>query len=219
MKNDKYEGKARYQDKTVAANYDDRRFTSFKGRLTDNREKQCIANLIKRADFADSILDIPCGTGRMTDLLLDSGYGVTGADISLEMLNFARQRIINHNGRVNFTIGDIENLQFSDGSFDLILTIRLLHHIPSDLHMKIFHELHRVTRRWVIISFSNKYSFQSIRRNARSKFSKEPRYSIGPSDFRSEVAQADFDLVKYVPLLPGFSESVIPLLRKKSIIE
>ena len=106
-------------------------------------------------------------------------------------------------------------MQFRDESFELILSLRLLHHIPPNLHARIFEQLHRATRKWVVMSFSNKYTVQNVQRNLRSLITKFPRYSISPALFRKQTAEAGFRIVEYLPLLPFWSESVIVLLEKQ----
>ena len=215
MSQPKYQAKERYQLRSVADSYDDRRFVSLKGRWTDRREKSCVLKALERANPAGPILDIPCGTGRMTELLLERGFRVIGGDISEAMIKHAVRRTAKYGERVQFVKCDIESLQFPPGSFDLVLTVRLLHHIPPSLHKGILAQLHRVTRRWVIISFSNKYTLQNWRRNLKSLFTGFPRYAIAPSLFRKEVAEAGFNIVEYIPLLPVISESVFVLLEKR----
>jgi ubiquinone/menaquinone biosynthesis C-methylase UbiE len=211
-----YQGKDRYKDPIVVKNYDQKRFRSLKGKLTDIREKACIEKALRIAKTNGPILDIPCGTGRITELLLRKGYKVTGADISPEMINYAKSRTFQYKDSVDFEIQDIEHLDFASNSYNMILTIRLLHHIPMSLHEKILKELHRVTRKWVIITFSNKYTIQNIKRNFISLFNKFPRYSISPEVFEKEAREAGFEIRLRLPLFLFFSESIFVLLEKQS---
>ena len=210
-----YKGKTRYQDSQVADDYDRRRFESFKGKWTDKREKNCLRRVLQRVPMTGEALDIPCGTGRMTELLLDLGMDVTATDISEEMMNHAKIRTARDGSRVRFVKTDIENLQFGNDSFSLIITIRLLHHMPSSVRSKVLAELHRVSRKWVAVTFSNKYSLQSARRDLMAKLEGERRYSISPRVFRREVASAGFKIVEYIRLFPIISESVFVLLEKR----
>ena len=209
-----YQGKDRYKNPIVVKNYDKKRFKSLKGKLTDIREKACIEKALRISKTNGPILDIPCGTGRITELLLEKGFKVTGADISSEMINYAKGRTIQNEDSVAFEIQDIEQMDFDSESYDMILTIRLLHHVPQSLHEKILKELHRVTRKWVIITFSNKYTIQNIKRNFISLFNKFPRYSISPEVFENEVRKAGFEIRLRLPLFLFFSESTFVLLEK-----
>ena len=210
-----YEGKIMYRNKTIADSYDSVRFSSVKGRFTDIREKFLIMRAIDFANIKGPVLDIPCGTGRIMQLLLERGYHVTGADISDAMMRHARERTKQYASRVQFKKGNIEDLEFDDNSFEAIIAIRFLHHVPARLHTEILKEVHRVTRRWVVLTYSNKYTVQNIRRDLISIFTKFPRYSISPNLFKQEVKEAQFKIVKYMPLMPIFSESVVVLLEKR----
>ena len=212
-----YEGKRRYQSLDVAGAYDRMRFTSLKGKLTDRLEKKAIETALKKTNVLNGlVLDIPCGTGRMTEMLLKKGFEIVAADISDAMIAHAIKRNEHFGNKVKFVKADIENLIFNDSSFDVVLTIRLMHHIPPEHHSVVLRELSRVARRWVVITFSNKYSLQNMRRDLISRFTKSPRYSISPSLFRQEVDEVGFNIVEYIPMLPLFSETVTVLLEKRT---
>ena len=42
--------------------------------------------------YADLVCDLACGTGNMTIPLAKRGYNMTGADLSADMLNIAREK-------------------------------------------------------------------------------------------------------------------------------
>ena len=67
------------------------------------------------------ILDVGCGTGRLTVPLSESHMPV-GVDSSAEMLSVARGK----GGRAAFVRGDACALPFRDGSFDLALAVMVL---------------------------------------------------------------------------------------------
>jgi len=72
-------------------------------------------------------LDAACGTGRHAAYLHDRGCTVTGVDQSLEMLAVARNKL----PEVHFEQGDIEQLAFADGSFDLAVIALALCHLAD----------------------------------------------------------------------------------------
>jgi ubiquinone/menaquinone biosynthesis C-methylase UbiE len=62
--------------------------------FTDERDRQETARLIELLGLPvmARILDVPCGQGRHTHLLAESGYDVDGLDYSSELLAVARKR-------------------------------------------------------------------------------------------------------------------------------
>lgn len=72
------------------------------------------------------ILDVGCGTGALMKEL--GVYGeVFGVDFSSEAVDFCRSR-----GIENIQKGGLENLPYTDNSFDLVLALDVLEHIPDD---------------------------------------------------------------------------------------
>ncbi|HLY65690.1 MAG TPA: class I SAM-dependent methyltransferase, partial [Chloroflexota bacterium] len=64
------------------------------------------------------ILELGCGSGRVTELLASSGARVMGLDISTEMLALARKRLARHN--VWLVMGDLRELPLR-GRFNVIV--------------------------------------------------------------------------------------------------
>ena len=92
-----------YQNADVANSYDTARFSTISGRLGDRKEKKAFTTLLDHiTPNLKSALDVPCGTGRMTEILLRKGYHVTAADISLEMMAKARQKLEPFSNRILF---------------------------------------------------------------------------------------------------------------------
>ncbi len=72
------------------------------------------------------ILDIGCGTGAMSRKLEPFGE-VTSADFSPLALDFCRRRDLS-----NVCQADAMNLPFEDASFDVIVALDILEHLPDD---------------------------------------------------------------------------------------
>src|SRR5690349_22069810 len=58
----------------------------------------------------ERILDVPCGTGRLSIPLAEAGFDVTGVDISLESLADARRAAEEKKLRARFEQSDMRDL-------------------------------------------------------------------------------------------------------------
>lgn len=102
-------------------------------------------NMIPSYKF-DSILDFGCGDGAFTRQLLGLGAKVIGVDKSTTAIPLAREiapgaTIIN---------GDIRNINFNEGMFDLIVCLEVLHFPEPNQREEILDKFHFGSRREVI---------------------------------------------------------------------
>lgn len=144
---------AHYQDPAVASTYDANRFTSLSGRHGHRKEVRALERALGRTSGVHRALDVPCGTGRITKVLLNRGLEVTGADLSLAMIAEAKKNLQAYEGRVTFFEGDATKLHFPDDTFDLVTCVRLFGHVPGETRIQMLRELRRVSRRWVIVNY------------------------------------------------------------------
>ncbi len=146
-----------YQNPQVAGSYDGDRFTSLAGRTLNGLERRALAAALAETTTGGHtplVLDAPCGTGRITEWLLELGCRVIGADIAGPMLAVARSRCARFGDRVAFVQADLEGLALPDRCVDLVTCIRLFHHITTEQRARILKELARVTRNGVIVNMS-----------------------------------------------------------------
>ena len=90
------------------------------------------------------VLDAGCGPAVLTRLLLDLGHQVTAVDVSDQMLQAAREVIGPDNDRVRFFQGDVADLPFDEGVFDLIINRYLVWTLPEPV--KALREWRRLLR-------------------------------------------------------------------------
>jgi SAM-dependent methyltransferase len=91
----------------------------------------------------EKVLDLGCGNGRYFEYLKEKNVDYFGVDNSDKLIELAKNRYPG----VNFQIADAFNLPFSDNFFDKIVSIAVLHHIPSEeLRIKFLKELKRVLK-------------------------------------------------------------------------
>ena len=92
------------------------------------------------------ILEVACGQCGFVRELGASGARVTGCDFSLEALRVgaAKAPAPGAEGTVTLVQGDVQQLPFAEGSFDVVISCETIEHVvdvPSALR-----EIHRVTR-------------------------------------------------------------------------
>src|SRR3982751_646288 len=91
----------------------------------------------ERAGASSRVLELGCGTGRLTLPLAQAGHEVTGLDFSPAMLARAREKLDALpgavRGRVTLLEGDARRIELGDAaSFDLVLApFRVLQHFPA----------------------------------------------------------------------------------------
>jgi SAM-dependent methyltransferase len=72
-------------------------------------------------------LDVGCGTGVLAARLADAGYEMVGVDPSEGMLEVMRRR----SPALRAVAASGTSLPFADDSFDLVLTVAVMHHIAE----------------------------------------------------------------------------------------
>ena len=82
------------------------------------------------------ILDVGCGTGFFSILLAREGYEVTGIDLTPGMIRGAEELAAEElsaeeRSRCRFQVMDAENPEFSDGTFDVLVTRNLTWTLPD----------------------------------------------------------------------------------------
>ncbi|MGL5824481.1 MAG: class I SAM-dependent methyltransferase [Nocardioides sp.] len=75
------------------------------------------------------IADLGCGTGTLTRLLTDEGYGVDGLDFSPELIKRARAKV----PEATFTVGDAADPALKPASYDVLLSRHVLWAMPEPM--------------------------------------------------------------------------------------
>lgn len=72
------------------------------------------------------VLDVGCGPGFFSVLLARLGYEVTAVDYTENMLSEAQKNAAHYGVNINFRQMDAQNLDFEDGTFDLVISRNVL---------------------------------------------------------------------------------------------
>lgn len=97
----------------------------------------------KYIENGDKVLDLGCGNGRLSELFKDKNIDYLGADNSEKLIKIAKAKYPNS----RFQLADALNLPFPDNYFDKIISVAVLHHIPSEiLRLKFLQEARRILK-------------------------------------------------------------------------
>ena len=196
--------RSRLQDAGKAWRYATR-FERGSRRRIDQREQGAVREIFAELNGCRRVLDVPSGAGRFLAILSQENREVIEMDVALEILEFARQRAAKLGLKAEFMPGDASRLPLSPDSVDVIFCNRLLHHITAAAERAVFlREFHRVTRRYVVVSFFDYQAFGALRRFLKSLKGRQVNYDGQPTleEFRAETARCGFQVRRIVPTGP-----------------
>jgi ubiquinone/menaquinone biosynthesis C-methylase UbiE len=97
----------------------------------------------------ESVLEVGCGTGELT-MRARARAGsialVCGIDPAVEMIGVARDKSDRAKLGIDYQVAAIESLPFADGTFDVVLSSLMMHHLPDDLKSAGLIEIRRVLK-------------------------------------------------------------------------
>jgi len=91
------------------------------------------------------VLDIGCGHGYIHPMLAAAGYRVTGVETADEVLELAREDNPD-NTYITYIAHDGQHLPFPDETFDVVMAVGVMHHVPPDEWPNFLTEARRVLR-------------------------------------------------------------------------
>ncbi len=95
------------------------------------------------------ILDVGCGTGTLVILAKKkwSKADVAGIDIDAEILDIARKEALKEKVEVEFRRASAAKLPFAGGTFDVVVSTLMWHHMPREVKLQAMAEAHRVLKK------------------------------------------------------------------------
>lgn len=108
-----------------------------------------------------NLLDVGCGTGRLSFLLAERCAPVDAFDIVPEVVESAKRRLDREGGPLRFFVADATNIPAPSGAYDnVIFGYNGIEGIPTpELRERALREIHRVLRRGGRFVFSTKSWF------------------------------------------------------------
>ena len=157
-----------YKEVAVAERYDRERFSSISGKVFNALEKASIRSAFRDVPRQSWVLDLPCGTGRIAEELLDSGLRVEGVDISAAMLEVASRKLARFGDKFTTRVGDVRELAKLDPKrYELALCARVLMHFPLEEQIVFLKAVTDLTKGRVVFTQSLSSPYQRFRRKVK----------------------------------------------------
>lgn len=157
-----YAGRAKY-DAARAARY------AARSAARHLEEWRVVARLMAGGPPLRTVLDAPCGVGRIALELRARGAHVRLADWSPDMLERARASLGTGDGVLGYERLDLESIPENGvATHDWVVCLRFFHHLPDDAHrLRVLASLRARSHDRVIVSFHHPISVHHLARAAR----------------------------------------------------
>ncbi len=212
----------RYRSEEGAHSYRSKFKKHWNERINDRHEQNLVAALLKSASQGkkfSSALDAPCGWGRLYPLVREVSERVVEGDVSQAMLDQAQiyHQTLDGLGQADdYVVCDAIKTDFPDRHFDLILSVRLSHHIrEKSERLAYLRELLRVSNDSVLFTYFGENSLKNRLREFRRKFSnKRSKWTLSTEDIKKTTAECGYEVISQTPLSRLFSGHVYALLKR-----
>jgi 2-polyprenyl-3-methyl-5-hydroxy-6-metoxy-1,4-benzoquinol methylase len=186
-----------------ARRYERRRYGSFTRRMNLRILQRAIARELRNIGGRRLVLDVPCGTGIVSEHLHAEGFKLVSADISPAMIELARER-----GGIGHMLADLEVPPFRPGTFDAVLCARFLMHLPPEARPRVLRTLASLTKGPLVATMCHPYTVKTFGRAVRRFFGGKAKESprLTRRELEAEVAAAGLRLDRVVTVLPLLSE-------------
>ncbi len=206
-------------EKHEVEDYERRRYRGQDQKLVDRREKRILRKTLQRfAGGSLCALDLPCGYGRFSRLLLDKGFYLVSSDLSFHMVKRAMERNPGP-ALLSGVVADAkQGLPFKNGAFNIVLSMRFFHHLHQKQDReRILKEFSRVCSDWLILSYYQRNRLHSLQRKLRRRIkkSKTEIKVISRQEFYEEVEASGFKVARVFPLFRGFHSQHVALIKKR----
>ncbi len=130
------------------------------------------------------VLDIGCGTGFSTEVLIKEGFKAVGCDINEKMLKFAKEK------GIYVVLCDMRKMPFKDDEFDYFISISAIQWLKPSDYRTVLQEMHRVAKKGGVVQFYPKYKEEMdlFLREAKRLFSVE-LYEVGEGIKKKEYVR------------------------------
>lgn len=137
---------------TDPGRYESSRYRGLYGRYRGWRENQLLNRFLDASEPGDTLLDCPAGVGRLFSEFRRHGLKVIAADLSCEMLRFAKSE--SDPEVLGFFAARGRQLALEEDAVDWVFSFALMKHLSPDTQFATLSEFNRVARKGIVVSFA-----------------------------------------------------------------
>jgi len=216
LRTDKIEYSEHRRTREKALSYSTKYDRKLHKRISQWRESRLLDAILRRTGHSGRILDVPSGPGRLSGVIAAHGERIFESDYSVEMLKLCRRQACGYEPLPAAVTAF--QLPFRSRSFDLVVSIRLSHHIP-DRSGRIEHlrEMMRVARRFVLATFFGEETLKNRLHqlgNRLRRLKKRPKLTLCRAEVEGLARNEGFRTVCCKSLSSLFSGHYFVLLER-----
>lgn len=117
-------------------------YVEWSSRIVGDPKLEHVALLSERLPAGARCLELGCGAGEPCTRALAERFRVTAVDVSVEQIRRARHNL----PQVDFVQADFLDIDFDPESFDAVVAVYALNHVPRELLGALFARIHRWLR-------------------------------------------------------------------------
>jgi ubiquinone/menaquinone biosynthesis C-methylase UbiE len=115
------------------------RYREWAGTVAADPRDRFVARFARELDPGARVLDLGCGAGLPSTLELARRFRVTGVDISAAQVELARRNLPD----TEFVQADVTEVEFDEASFDGVVALYTISHVPREQHATLFASVYR----------------------------------------------------------------------------
>ena len=177
------------------------------------RQKKIISRFLNACNLVekDHILDIPCGSGYIAPVLFNNKASVTASDISLEMMNLAKEEY-SKDKFLGFVQSDITKTPFYSNFFSCVIILSLMHRLPKPIRQEALMEIARLSKKYLIITYSEENILLKLKQLILKSI--KPSHLEAPSSIPlkvmvNEMRSAGIEIIKKERVVFFFSSMIV----------
>lgn len=123
-------------------------------------ERQIVKLVLSKLPSNSLIVDVPCGLGRFSDIIIQLGHRYVGMDVNFEGARYASERL---DKSLPTMQASIFSLPLANNSADFVISVRMMHHFQSVEIEQALKEFSRIAPQG-LVTFYNRRAWRIQRR-------------------------------------------------------